>query len=113
MSIAEGDSTFLMASGRAVPVPPAAVAYDYESPPDTDKPVRLRSFRRNVRRCKISLGAALSASLLSGLVHISRLPFPKRLNLEVLGGWIDAARWGADALIVLMTVSTHCHFGAG
>ncbi|BEI85636.1 hypothetical protein CcaverHIS002_0510370 [Cutaneotrichosporon cavernicola] len=79
------DSTFFLASGTA--------------DADTDRPVRLRAFRRNVRQGKIALGASLTAALLAGMVHLGHLVYEE-------GGWIGHARWGADVIIIILTLGS-------
>lgn len=78
--------------------------------PETDRPVRLRSFRRNVRRCKVALAWGLTAALASGIAHITSLPIPKLSDLrEPLRNpvWLNTARWGTDAVILIFTVGLH------
>lgn len=81
-----------------------SIGIDIKSP-DADRPVRLRSFRRNVRRCKISLACGLVVALAAGTTHITSLPLPDVHSSQ----WLDTARWGADAAIIVLTVGCGCH----
>lgn len=76
-----------------------------ELSPDADRPDHLRAFRRNVRQSKFAIAPCLVAALATGVAHLTLLPLPRADVIEKDGGWLPAARWLTDVVILALTVS--------
>jgi len=71
--------------------------------PESDRPYHLRVFRRNIRQCKLAIGASLAAALITGSAHFYVLLDDGAWKGH---GWIGVARFFADLAIMALTVST-------
>lgn len=76
-----------------------------EKNPNIDRPVHLRAFRKNVRRCKIALAPGLIAAFLVGCAHATVLPSPTTWSIHAPADeLVVTARWVGDIAILVLTV---------
>ncbi|WOO83211.1 ATP-dependent bile acid permease [Vanrija pseudolonga] len=78
-----------------------------EKNPNIDRPVHLRAFRKNVRRCKIALAPGLIAAFLVGCAHATLLPSPTTWSIHAPADeLVVTARWVGDIAILVLTAAS-------